>query len=88
MRTQVQSLDSLSGLRIRHYLVLLWHRPVDAALILPLAWELPYITGEALKTKKKKKKKGSGIATSCGTGHRHGLDLALLWRRLAAIALI
>jgi len=22
---------------------------------------------------------GSGIAMSCGVGHRHGLDLALLW---------
>ena len=25
---------------------------------------------------------------SCGVGHRHSLDLALLWRRLAATALI
>ena len=23
--------------------------------------------------------KGSGIAMSCGIGHRHGSDLALLW---------
>ena len=25
---------------------------------------------------------------SCGIGHRHSLDLGLLWRRLAAAALI
>ena len=32
--------------------------------------------------------KGSGIATSCGVGHRHGSDPALLWLwcRLAATA--
>ena len=31
---------------------------------------------------------GSGVAVSCGVGHRHDLDLALLWpwRRLAATA--
>ena len=30
------------------------------------------------------------LCVSCGTGHRHGLDLALLWlwHRLAAVALI
>ena len=28
------------------------------------------------------------VATSCGVGHRHSSDLALLWRRLAAAALI
>ena len=31
-----------------------WHRPAVAALIQPLAWELPYATGEALKRQKKK----------------------------------
>ena len=32
----------------------------------------------------------SGITVSCGVGHKHGSDLALLllWHRLAAIALI
>ena len=31
---------------------------------------------------------GSDIAVSCGVGHRHGWDLALLWpwHRLAAVA--
>ena len=33
---------------------------------------------------------GFGIAMSCGVGHRHGLDLALLWLwcRAVAVALI
>ena len=33
---------------------------------------------------------GSSIALSCGVGHRHGSDPALLWLwyRLAAVALI
>ena len=35
-------------------LLWLWDRP---AAIGPLAWELPYTTGIALKSKKKKKKK-------------------------------
>ena len=31
---------------------------------------------------------GCGLAMSCGVGHRHGSDLALLWlrQRLAAVA--
>ena len=36
---------------------LLWHRPAPVALIEPLAWESPYDTGVALKSKKKKKQK-------------------------------
>ena len=32
--------------------------------------------------------KGSGVALSCGAGHRHCWDLALLWPRLVAVALI
>ena len=34
----------------------LWCRPAAAALIHPLAWELPYASGAALKSKKEKKK--------------------------------
>ena len=39
--------------------LLLWlcRRPVAAAPTQPLAWELPYAMGLALKSKKKKKKK-------------------------------
>ena len=31
----------------------LWCRPAATALIRPLAWELPYVTGTALKKKKR-----------------------------------
>ena len=48
MRTQVQSLALLSGLRIQRCLEL-WCRLVAAALIQPLAWEPPYALGAALK---------------------------------------
>ena len=41
--------------------LLLWCRPAAVALIRPLAWELPYATGTALKSKKKKKKKKKGF---------------------------
>ena len=34
-------------------LVGLWCRPAAVALIPPLAWELPYATGVAVKTEKK-----------------------------------
>ena len=61
MRFPVQSLASLSGLRIQHCHelcrhgldpVLLWLccRPVATALIRPLAWEPPYAVGVALKS--------------------------------------
>ena len=35
-------------------LLWLWHRPAAAAPIQPLAWELPYAAGVAIKGKKKK----------------------------------
>ena len=38
-------------------LLWLWLRPEAVALIRPLAWEPPYATGAALKSKKKSKKK-------------------------------
>ena len=38
-------------------LLWLWHRLAAAAPIRPLAWELPYATGAALKKKEKKEKK-------------------------------
>ena len=37
-------------------LLWLWCRPAAVALILPLAWDLPYAVGVAIKSKKKKKK--------------------------------
>ena len=45
---QVRSLASLSGLRIWHCREL-WHKSAAAAPIQPLAWELPYAAGVALK---------------------------------------
>ena len=44
MRLRVQSLASLSGLRIRYCC-----RPVATAPIQPLAWKPPYAAGMALK---------------------------------------
>ena len=38
-------------------LLLLWCRSVAAVLIRPLAWELPYAAGAALKRPEKKKKR-------------------------------
>ena len=71
MRLWVRSLALLSGLRIQLIamscgvgcrrgsdlvLLWLWHRLVATALIRPLAWELPYASGVALKRQKDKKK--------------------------------
>ena len=36
-------------------LLWLWHRPADAALIRPLAWEFPYATSAAQRKKERKK---------------------------------
>ena len=38
-------------------LALLWRRLAAVAPIRPLAWELPYATGTALKKKKKKRER-------------------------------
>ena len=38
-------------------LLWLWCRPASVALIQPLAWELPYAMGAALKSKNKNKVK-------------------------------
>ena len=42
-----------------HALLWLWYRPVDTALIGPLAWEPRYAMDAALKRQKDKKKKKS-----------------------------
>ena len=46
------------GHRCSFNLVLLWlgHRPAATAPVQPLAWELPFVAGAALKRKKRKKK--------------------------------
>ena len=48
---------------VRHSLDLnwLWHRVVAIALIGPLAWDLAYAVGVALKRKKKKREREYGI---------------------------
>ena len=70
MTLRVQSLASLSGLRIWRCcelwcgrrqgsdptLLWLWSRPAAVALIQPLAWEPPYAAGAALKRQKDKNK--------------------------------
>ena len=38
-------------------LLWLWHKPAATAPIQPLAWELPYAAGAALKSKNKRTKK-------------------------------
>ena len=71
MRTQVQSLAPISGLRIQHCyelwcrlqtqllpgIAVLCCRLAAVAWIGPLAWELPCAMGMALKSKKLNKKK-------------------------------
>ena len=42
-----------------HTLLWLWYRPVDVALIQPLAWVLPNAAGASLRKEKRKKKKKS-----------------------------
>ena len=67
MRLQVQSLASLSGLRIHvamscgvgrrrssdPVLLWLWYRLAAVAPIRPIAWEPPYVAGTALQKEKK-----------------------------------
>ena len=38
----------------------LWHKPAAAAPIQPIAWELQYAVGAALKRQKRKKEKQKG----------------------------
>ena len=73
MRLGVQSLASLSELRIQHrhelwyrsqmwlrfHVPRLWWRPAAVDPIRPLAWEPPYARGAALKRKKIKIKNGN-----------------------------
>ena len=52
MRMRVQSLALISGLQMRIGFLVAVVRPVAVALIQPLAWELPYAMGVALKKTK------------------------------------
>ena len=50
-----------AGRRCGSYVVLLWHKPMAAALIQPLAWEPPYTTGVALKRQQQQKEQYTHI---------------------------
>ena len=91
MRMQVQSLAPLGGLRIqdccklqrRLQMLCLWCRPTAAALIQPLAWELPYVAGVALKKniynflkKKERNKQTWGNYLHVGN---NGFESRFLW---------
>ena len=56
-------------------LLWLWCRLPAAALIRPLAWELPYATGAALKEKKKNLYPVDGYLDSILPVHMHGAHL-------------
>ena len=43
-------------------LMWVWHKPAAVARIRPLAWELPYAAGIALKRKKKRRQESSSVA--------------------------
>ena len=45
------------GIQRQTTLLCPWHRPAATAPTRPLAWELPYAAGAALKSKKRKEKK-------------------------------
>ena len=60
MRMAVQSMASISGLKIRHCHKV-WCRLAAADPIQPLAWEHSYAAGMPLKRKKKRKEEVSGI---------------------------
>ena len=55
-------------MRLRSPLLWLWCRPVAVALIRPLAWELPYATGAALKSKTKPNQKNGAKVDRPGAG--------------------
>ena len=95
MKLQVWSLASLSGLRVWHChelwcklqswlrsgIAVAWRRPSAIALIWPLAWELLYAVGVALKKKKSAKRKAQQPKTThycfCYPGNTDNLFLPL-----------
>ena len=59
-------------------LLWLWRRLAATVPISPLAWEPPYATGVALKSKKKKQKKNHKIKKGGHPGELVGLVMYLL----------
>ena len=90
MRTWVQSLASLSRLRIWHWhelwcrlqtglrscVAMLWHRLAAIAPIPPLAWAPPFVVSVALK---RQSSSSSSSSSSCFGLFTLGLDRSLLW---------
>ena len=58
-----------------------WCRPVAIVLIRPLAWELPYAMGMALKSRKKKKKKSQycGLVYYGKTERKEKENMTVKW---------
>ena len=64
MRMRIRSPASLSGPEMQGCRQL-WRRPAAAAPMRPLAWEPPYATSVALKSKKKESKQESKNSHTC-----------------------
>ena len=60
-------------------LLWLWRRPAAAAAIRPLAWELPYATGVALKSKKKKRSSHGGAVVNESKTRNHEVAGLIPW---------
>ena len=61
-------------------LLCLWYRPAAVVPFQPLAWELPPVSGEALKSKKKKKKLIFGVlVVQCGVITAAAQVSAIVW---------
>ena len=67
------------GVGCRHVsdlaLLWLWRRPAITAPIRPLAWEIPYATGVALKSQTKPSKKKKWLTVTCITNDIWGLRI-------------
>ena len=46
-------------MQLESHIAMLWHRPAAVAPIRPLAWEIPYVVGAALRSKTKIKTKNN-----------------------------
>ena len=68
-------------------LLWLWGRQAAAALTQPLAWELPYAVGTALKKKKRKKSKRALLSQAALHSTNHGFhqlqDYPILYKGLS-----
>ena len=89
MKTEVQALALLSGLRIRHCCEW-WRRPAATALIRPLAWEPPQAAGAALKRPKEKEKERKKVENKLGFGsfshiHSGGIDCSPVSSRCGSV---